>query len=180
MTETTLPGIPANATFRKGSATERAAGKEKRCCGLFRFPLVQASIQSATKRPLNTESSCNPTPRPLSRRGLHGPESPTTLHRDGTPVASDPDCRCRETGISVTGLFPPLGCRPRSGNGRRCASEWRPGFYFSNSSAWNRLCRPVRWLRPCLTCHKRPSECSSCDFCFSSSQSPPFGPVLRV
>ncbi len=76
------------------------------------------------------EGAARPEPGrtlPAPAEALRRPESPDNLHPDGTTAVPGPDPRCPGAGNHAFRPFPPLGLRPRCGNGRRCTSEWKWG-----------------------------------------------------
>ena len=58
---------------------------------------------------------------------LRRPDGPDNLHPDGTTAVPGPDPRRPGAADHAFRPFPPLGLRPRCGNGRRCTSEWKWG-----------------------------------------------------
>ncbi len=82
-------------------------------------------------RPSGLRSGCAlPTPgrtRPAPAEALRCPESPDNLHTEGTTAVPGPDPRCPGAADHAFRPFPPLGLRPRCGNGRCCTSEWKWG-----------------------------------------------------
>ena len=67
--------------------------------------------------------------RPAPAVALRRPESLDNLHTEGTTAVPGRIRGARRAGNPAFWPFPPIGLRPRCGNGRCCTSEWKWGFH---------------------------------------------------
>ncbi len=119
---------------------DRADARPRRALG-YRTPALPEAPTRADGRagrvewisrscPSGLRSGCAlPAPgrtRPAPAEALRRPESPDNLNTEGTTAVPGPAPRCPgAAGNHAFRPFPPLGLRPRCGNGRCCTSEWK-------------------------------------------------------